>query len=153
MGLKITSMLFRTCQAEDIMMTLQASRHAAEQKAQELSDQVDKMAQQSVEAAAESQSRLEAAIQKAAKEAETASVSLLLRSSCTDQLPNQLLHTTQKQTGVTALSTLCLSCRCSVDLRMHLQTLVNHACLHGCADHSLAALQAKHVLSPENLAR
>ena len=52
------------------MHTVQADRQAAEQRSQELSDQVDKLTQQAVEAATDSQSRLEAAAHKAAKESE-----------------------------------------------------------------------------------
>lgn len=87
---------FKDCHAEYTLVVMQASRQAAELKAQELSDQVDKMAQQAVEAAAGSQSRLDAAIQKAAKEAETASVGLLQYSSCTDQR-HQLSHCTPRK--------------------------------------------------------
>lgn len=57
---------------------VQAARQAAEQRSEELSDQVDKLTQQSVEAAVESQSCLDAAIQKAAKEAEKAKVMLFV---------------------------------------------------------------------------
>ena len=64
------------------MHVLQAARQAAEQRSQELSDQVDKLTQQAVEAAVESQSCLEAASQKAAKEAEEAKVMLVSVFAC-----------------------------------------------------------------------
>ena len=57
---------------------LQAIKQAAEQRSQELSDQVDRLTQQAVEAAAESQSCLNAAMQRAAKEAEEANVMLFI---------------------------------------------------------------------------
>lgn len=55
---------------------MQAARQVAEQRSQELSEQVDKLTEQAVEAAVESQGRVDAVIQKAAKEAEEAKVML-----------------------------------------------------------------------------
>lgn len=53
------------------------AKHAAEQKAQELAAQVEKLAEQAVETATEAQHTLEAASQKAARDAEKAEVGCL----------------------------------------------------------------------------
>lgn len=72
---------------------VQAARQAAEQRSQELSDQVDKLTQQASEAAAESQTCLDAAIQKAAKEAEEANV-----------IPIAALHVPWKQSFLVTMA-------------------------------------------------